>query len=237
VIAAPDDCREFETMKGNDDDLALVRRALFGDEEAAAEIHKLGPQLVNYLISKGAPRGSVSEDAVADFLGDCFGARERSPRASTNRILELYKGDGPLIAWLKKSCWNKYIDGIKGITLVPLPEKEESDGGAEAQTAPRSADPEVKARILAALEFAFSEIDSLQLIFLRLVYFEDVNQKDVAAVFNYDDTTVSRHVSKGLETLRKKFNAFQKRYPDSLQMEWSDLLEICQSPPNFFYEN
>src|ERR1700756_4027584 len=191
-------------MNGNDDDLALVRRALSGDEQAATDIYKLGPQLVNYLISKGAPRGSVSEDAVADFLGDCFGARERSPRASTNRILELYKGDGPLIAWLKKSCWNKYIDGVKGIKQMPLPEKEENDGGAEAQTAAISADPEVKERILAALEFAFSEVDPLQLIFLRLVYFEDVNQKEVAAVFNYDDTTVSRQVSEGIKTLRKK---------------------------------
>jgi DNA-directed RNA polymerase specialized sigma24 family protein len=224
-------------MKDNANDLALARRALAGDEEAATEIYRLGPRLVNYLISRGAPRGSASEDVVADFLGNCFGARERSPRASTNRKLELYKGDGPLIAWLKRSCWNEYIDRFKEFIPGPLPGEGGNESGAEAQTPPIVADPGRKARVHAALEFAFSEIDPLQLIFLRLVYFEDVSQREVAAVFDYDDTTISRKVKEGLKTLREKCDAFQKRYPDSFKIEWSDLLEICQSPPDFIYEN
>jgi hypothetical protein len=78
-------------------DLALVKRALSGDERAAQAIYAMRSQLVNYLTSKGAPEGSVSEDIVADFLGDCFGARDRGHRASAVRLLESYKGNGPLI--------------------------------------------------------------------------------------------------------------------------------------------
>jgi hypothetical protein len=112
-------------MNENDDDLALVRRALSGEERAATIIYSLRPQLVAHLTSKGAPRGSISEDAVADFLGDCFGARERSQRATTNRLLEMYKGNGPLIAWLKKSCWNIFSTARKetGQFHFPAPAK------------------------------------------------------------------------------------------------------------------
>ena len=224
-------------MNQTDDDLALVRRALSGDEQAANIIYSLRPQLVAHLTSKGAPRGSISEDAVADFLGDCFGARERSQRATTNRLLEMYKGNGPLIAWLKKSCWNYFLDGTKGDRTVPFPGPGEDDGGADLNPVPVLAEPEVIARIVAALEYAFSEIDPLTLIFLRLVYLEGVSQSDVATVFDCDNSTISRRLDQGLAALRTKAESFQKGKTDSLQIEWPDLLAICQSPPGFIYEN
>src|ERR1700722_20244009 len=90
---------EFGIMNQNDDDLALVKRALPGDESAANTIYSMGPQLVVHLTKKGPPHGSVSEDAAADFLGDCFGTRERSARATTNRLLEVFQGNSPHIAW------------------------------------------------------------------------------------------------------------------------------------------
>jgi DNA-directed RNA polymerase specialized sigma24 family protein len=225
-------------MNQNDDDLALVRRALSGEEPAAATIYSMRPQLVTHLTSKGAPHGSISEDAAADFLGDCFGARERSQRATTNRLLEMYKGNGPLIAWLKKACWNYFLDRTKAQRTIPFPDTGEEDVvGADPNPAPVSAEPEVVARIVAALEYAFSEIDPLTLIFLRLVYLEGVSQLDIAAVFDCDNSTVSRRLSQGLSALRTNAEAFQKRNTESLKIEWPDLLAVCQSPPGFIYEN
>ena len=75
------------------------------------------------------------------------------------------------------------------------------------------------------------------MIFLRLVYLEGVSQQDVAAVFACNDSTVSRRLDQGLMALRKKVEAFQKRKSDSSAIEWPDLLTICQSPPDFIYEN
>lgn len=224
-------------MNENDEDLALVRRALSGDERAANIIYSLRPLLVSHLTSKGAPHGSIAEDAVADFLGDCFGARERSPRASTNRLLELYKGNGPLIAWLKTSCWNKFLDAARGPKTSPLSDQGEEDGGADPNPAPAPAEPEVIHRIVAALEHAFSEIDPTTLIFLRLVFLEGVSQADVATVFDCDDSTVSRRLEQGLTALRKKAEAFQKQKNDLFEIEWPDLLAVCQSPLKFIYES
>jgi RNA polymerase sigma factor (sigma-70 family) len=224
-------------MNDNENDLALVKRALSGDERAADKIYNLRSQLVSYLTSKGAPEGSISDDIVADFLGDCFGASERSARASTDRLLETYKGTGPLIAWLKASCWKKFLDNARRFKATPLPDDEDLDTSPAGDSAAASVEPEVKARILAALEYAFDEIDSLQLIFLRLVYIEGVSQKDVAAVFDCDGSKVSRQLNEGLKALRRKTDSFQKRYVDSFKLEWPDLLAICQSPPDFLYEN
>jgi RNA polymerase sigma factor (sigma-70 family) len=228
---------DFATMNENHDDLLLVRRALSGDERAADTIYSMRSQLVSYLRMKGAPEGSLSEDLVADFLGDCFGARERSARASATRLLEMYKGDGPLIGWLKVCCWKKFLDNARRIKATPLSEHEELDSGAVAYSVAASVEPEVKARILAALEYAFDGIDSLQIIFLRLVYLEGVSQKDIAAVFDCNDSTISRQLNDGLKALRRKVKSFQQRYPESIKLEWPDLLAICQSPPNFLYEN
>jgi DNA-directed RNA polymerase specialized sigma24 family protein len=224
-------------MTDKHDDLALVKRALSGDEQAAYTIYAMRSQLVNYLTSKGAPEGSVSEDLVADFLGDCFGARDRSERASAVRLLEMYKGNGPLIGWLKACCWRKFLDYARRFKAIPLSGQEVLDSGTVAAPTEASLEPEVKAKVLAALEYAFDEIDSLQLIFLRLVYFEGVNQKDVAAAFDCDGSTISRQLNEGLGALRRNIDLFQRRYADSLRLEWSDLLEVCQSPPDFLYEN
>jgi Adenylate and Guanylate cyclase catalytic domain len=114
---------------------------------------------------------------------------------------------------------------------------EELDSGAVAHPTAASVEPEVKARVLAALEYAFDEIDALQLIFLRLVYFEGVNQNDIAIVFDCDGSTISRQLNDGLKVLRSKINSFQQRSADSFKPEWSDILAICQSPPDFLYEN
>ena len=228
---------ELVIMNHNDDDLALVKRALSGDESAANTIYSMGPQLLAHLTRKGAPHGSVSEDAVADFLGDCFGARERSSRATTNRLLEMYQGNSPLIAWLKKGAWNRFLDRTREFTPDPFLDSGEADSIAGVNPAPVTAEPEVIARIVEALEHAFSEIDPLTLIFLRLVYLEGVSQQDVAAVFACNDSTVSRRLDQGLLALRKKVEAFQKRKSDSSAIEWPDLLTICQAPPDFIYEN
>jgi len=224
-------------MNDNRDDLALVKRALSGDERAADTIYATRSQLVNYLTSKGAPEGSISEDIVADFLGDCFGARERTVRASAVRLLETYRGNGPLIWWLKACCWKKFLDNVRRFKATPLSDHGELDSGTVAYSAAVSLEPELKARMLAALEYAFDEIDSLQLIFLRLVYLEGVNQKDIAAVFDCDGSTISRQLNQGLKALRSKIDSFQKRYGDSGKLDWSDMLAICQSPPDFLYEN
>ncbi len=223
-------------MNTNDEDLALATRALSGDNEAANAIFGLRPQLVSYLVGKGVRSGTDAEDVVDDILGACFGAEERTSRATTNRLLEMYKGNGPLIAWLKISCWNKFVSSTRRPQTGPLDDNEET-GEINMRLSPVAAEPETIARIVAALEYAFSELDPLTLIFLRLVYLEGVNQSDVAAVFNRNDSTVSRRLRDGLSALRRNVEAFQQRDIALAQIEWPDLLSICQAPPDFIYEN
>ena len=80
-------------MNKNDDDLAPERRALAGDLQAAEKINQMRPVLISYLMSKGVADPSSAEEVVADVLGECFGARQRSSRASKNRLLELYRNN------------------------------------------------------------------------------------------------------------------------------------------------
>jgi DNA-directed RNA polymerase specialized sigma24 family protein len=118
-----------------------------------------------------------------------------------------------------------------------LPDDDENPGDIELRPAPVSTEPEIVARIVAALEYAFSELDPLTLIFLRLVYLEGVSQSDVAAVFGCNDSTVSRRLDQGLAALRRSAETFQHRDAASIEIEWPDLVAICQAPPDFIYEN
>jgi DNA-directed RNA polymerase specialized sigma24 family protein len=224
-------------MSKNREDMALVRRALAGDLEAAETINQMRPVLISYLISKGASDPSTAEEVVADVLGECFGARQRSSRASTNRLLELYKGNGPLIAWLKRCCWNAYVDLKRAPLTTPLSEEGDEVGEPDSGAAAVKPESDVVAQIVDALEHAFSELDPLTLVFLRLVYLEGVDQTDVAVVFDRNDSTVSRRVNNGLKALRDKTTNFLKRTPGSTKIEWGDLLAICQTPPEFIYES
>ena len=119
----------------------------------------------------------------------------------------------------------------------PLPPDGDEFDSIDIRPDPVTAEPELIARIVAALEYAFSELEPLTLIFLRLVYLEGVSQSDVAAVFNCNDSTVSRRLDQGLAALRRSAESFQQRDPASTEIEWSDLLVICQTPPDFIYEN
>ncbi len=85
-------------MNHNDDDLALVRRALSGEERAAETIYSLGSQLAPTL-DKWRP-SRRSRRTLRRLLREIvFGAGSvlAEPIASWK-----FEANGPLIAWLKK---------------------------------------------------------------------------------------------------------------------------------------
>ncbi len=118
-----------------------------------------------------------------------------------------------------------------------LTDRSEKDNSSHVHSDCGSIEPDAESKAWAALEYAFSEIDPIQLIYLRLVFLEDVSKKEVAKAFGCHPSNVGRKLNKGVKTVRMKTEAFQKRYPDAGRVEWSDLLAICKSPPDFFYEN
>lgn len=131
----------------------------------------------------------------------------------------------------------KFLDTANTIAPVPLTDRSEKDSSSHVHSDCGSIEPDAESKAWAALEYAFSEIDPIQLIYLRLVFLEDVSKKEVAKAFGCHPSNVGRKLNKGVKTLRMKTEAFQKRYPDADRVEWSDLLAICKSPPDFFYEN
>jgi RNA polymerase sigma factor (sigma-70 family) len=216
-------------MSEYNDDLALAKRALARDNEAAQKILNLRPELVRALQRRGASP-TKAEDIVVDVLGECFGSRTRSSRASTDRILELYRGESPLVAWLLKACHNRFVDDQRGSRTTPI------DDEVSAEIPPYP-DSDVVNELRAALEHAFSEVDPLALIFLRLVYLHGVKQRELAFAWHCHEATVSRLLSQGLKMIRDQALAFLRRMTPPITMEWSDLLAICENPPDFLYED
>lgn len=216
-------------MSDHNDDLALAKRALAGDNQAAQKILSLRSQLVRALERRGASPNKA-EDIVADILGECFGSRNRSSRASTDRVLELYRGESPVAAWLWKACYNRLLDEQRASRTAPI------DDELSTETVPYR-DSDVVSHVRAALEHAFSEVDPLTLIFLRLVYLHGVKQRELAFAWHWHEATVSRLMNQGLTTIRDKSLAFLRETSPPIVMEWSDLLAICENPPDFLYED
>ena len=89
----------------NEEDLALVEKALAGDKNASAQIGS--PEICGWIEGVLIKRGATpteAKDITADVFGDCFGRENKTP------LLESYNGGGPLRAFLSRAALNRLID-------------------------------------------------------------------------------------------------------------------------------
>jgi len=60
-----------------------------------------------------------------------------------------------------------------------------------------------------------------------------VKQRELAFAWHWHEATVSRLMSEGLKNVRDEALAFLRENSPSVELEWSDLLAICENPPDF----
>ncbi len=77
----------------------------------------------------------------------------------------------------------------------------------------------------------------LALILLRLVYLHGVKQRELAISWHFHEATVRRLLSHSLQAIREEALAFLRKSGSFGELEWSDLVAICEDHVTFLYQN
>ncbi len=209
------------------DDVALVERALAGDEAA---IRELRDQHNGHLKARLLRRGASEIDAqeiLTDLWGDCVMGKFRrwQPQAGSS-----------LVAWLSSVATNRLIDHFRKQKFHADPiglDGDENDGlsrvrdSESASAPPTRRDTELTRLLRSSLSCALAQCDQTGLLMLKLVHLQGLTGREVARMWGWHESKVSRTASHAEEQIRETTLAEIHRREPTLELVWDDLLELC----------
>ncbi len=211
------------------DDAVLVERALAGDEPA---IRTLRSRHHGHLKARLLRRGASETDAeeiLTDLWGDCVVGKFRrwQPQAGSS-----------LVGWLSSVATNRLIDHFrKGKFHADGSGRDGHDGDHEPSTRAREVDgvshdppprdAELTRLLRGALACALERCDQTGLLMLKLVHLHGLTGREVARMWGWHESKVSRTASHTEDQIRELTLAEVRRREPSLDLVWEDLVELC----------
>ena len=205
-------------------DVDLVQQCIEGSEEAIAELKRsLTPFLSKVLGSYGASKHEI-DDILAQLWGDCL----VGPRP----LFHVFNGRSALKSWLTAICVNRWISlkrreaqhtrAIHSLTL----DAEQSAAPAKAATS--HPDSSIIDILGPALRQAFAACDVEELVLLQLVHMHGVTQREVASLWKWHESRVSRHIKRAEEKIAEFTLRSVKETDPYLELGWQDFVELCR---------
>jgi RNA polymerase sigma factor (sigma-70 family) len=221
----------------HENDVELASAALAGDEQALKSISARLPMLTRILSVSMAP--SLAEEIAGDVISDCFGGRKKTRGSGSDRILEKYRGQCSLDAWLTLVARNRFKDRLRGGEQrlgVSMTQDGVERDFADPNSAPEPMTADVEALVADALRHAFSSAPAIHIVILRLVHLHGISQREVARVWKWSEAKVSRLLDDAGEALEENTIAQLKRQDPGLDLRWEDCLAICGQHPEILRE-
>jgi RNA polymerase sigma factor (sigma-70 family) len=206
-------------------DLDMVQQCLEGSEEAIRELKKsLTPFLSKVLASYGASRDEIDE-ILAQLWGDCLtGARP---------LFHVFNGKSALRSWLTAISVNRWISlKRREAQHARAMQHLASDAESAQQTGRPGASPPDSSviEILGpALRRAFAACDVEELILLQLVHVHGVTQREIASLWKWHESRVSRHIKRAEAKIAELTVQAVKETDPYLELRWNDFVELCRS--------
>jgi RNA polymerase sigma factor (sigma-70 family) len=202
-------------------DVDVVQQCLEGSEEAINELKKsLTPFLTKVLASYGASKDEIDE-ILAQLWGDCL----TGPRP----LFHVFNGKSALKSWLTAISVNRWIslkrrEAQHARAMQHLAIDAEQPGKSTSQ--PDSAIIEI---LGPALRRAFAACDVEELILLQLVHVYGVTQREIASLWKWHESRVSRHIKRAEERIAQLTLQAVKETDPYLELRWTDFVELCRS--------
>ena len=209
------------------DDVALVERALAGDNAAIRELRdEHNGHLKARLLRRGASETDAQE-ILTDLWTDCVMGKFRrwQPQAGSS-----------LIAWLSSVATNRLIDHFRKQKFHADPLG--GDGGDEdglsrtreaesASVGPSPRDAGLARLLRSSLAHALKNCDQTGLFMLKLVHLHGLTGREVARMWGWHESKVSRTASHAEDQIREMTLAEVHRREPTLELVWDDLVELC----------
>jgi len=221
----------FDTGPSHEEDFLLADAALANRDGAAGVLReRFNSALAAILISRGA-NPTEAEDVVADLWSDCFGARN-----GAEPLLRKYHGRSSLKSWLTTVATNRFIDLKRRGRFVSEPPIHEGDDEESAiEQMPSSGSQPSEKNLLEMARTAISEGFSVggpeEMAMLKLVYMHELTQREIAQMWGCHESKVSRMLTNAMCAIQEAALSALKRMDPWLELQWNDLLEICESLP------
>lgn len=206
-------------------ELDLVQRSLQGEDSAVRALQEEhGGFLKNILRSYGASE-SDSEEILAVLWVDCVVALPgRRP------IFERFHGKSALRSWLAAIVVNRWISRRRN-RIVRVKAHDEIAASMDAE-ASAGLDPLFDPELLAILEKALREACAAakaeEIVVLHLVHFHGLTQREVAALWGWHESQVSRLLNGAEEQIARSTLGSIARKDPMLDLKWGDLLQLCE---------
>jgi RNA polymerase sigma factor (sigma-70 family) len=222
VLASP------QPVENHNEDGTLAAKCLAGDEEASRTLRE---QHYHRLVSVAIRRGATATEAtdlVADVWGDLT-----SPGEGKRPLLEKYRAQCPLSAWLITVVTHRFIDRRRRERLfVDVPTGTVENFQPAPKLAP--AESELTRILREAVAEAFGACDPETLVILKLVYIHGVSQREIGRAWNWHESKVSRHLDRALGGIQAHVLDKIKRTDGFLDVNWDDFLALCQNTRDLF---
>lgn len=232
-----------------DDDVALARSVLRGDQRAgSAFAARFRDSLIGWLCSKCDPSDGRSRekagDLVDELIAECVSgdlARNKPP------LLEKYSGKGSLEGWLRRSVrcrlisWWRSLEYRSEQTESSLSGDDDEGSLLEGRFAApegRDAEPLIAEVLRDALLYGFSQAEAeepLGLVFLRLASLYGVQKQRLARAWDRDPAQAGRRITKALEIIRAQAQEYVRSVDPFLHLEWADYLEVFEKYPRLLH--
>ena len=207
-------------------DLELVENCLAGRPDAWETLRsRLHGPLLAALIGRGAT-ATEAEDVLADLWADTI------LKGGERGLLERYDGSYSLKCWFSCIATNRLVDLKRRQRFtgeIPSVSPDEEPNSFDTLPAPKSSSAESSLLHLMreALHGALRELDPETRVFLRLVYLEGITQREIAAIFEADESKISRQLRSAMEQLGERTLTRIRKKDPYLTLNWEDFIELC----------
>ena len=205
-------------------DVDLVQQCIEGNEEAISELKRsLTPFLSKVLGSYGASKDEIDE-ILAQLWGDCL------------------VGPRPLVSCVQWPIGTEIV--VNRDLREPLDFAEASGGAAysgdsfadprcrrsapPAKAATSHPDSSIIEILGPALREAFAACDVEELVLLQLVHMHGVTQREIASLWKWHESRVSRHIKRAEEKIADLTLRAVKETDPYLELGWQDFVELCR---------
>ncbi len=186
--------------------------------------------LVNALVGRGASPVEA-EDLLADLWGECVGRAD-----GESSLLEKYSGKCPVQSWLLTVATHRLLDLKRRLRHRGELAKDEGGSGNNpfdqlpaSGPGPAELEGGLVELLKESLRAAFAQCPGEAMLMLRLVYLNGLSQRELALMWGWHESKVSRCMSEAMSRI-EQITLNQVRRRDAwLQLGWQDFLELCES--------
>jgi RNA polymerase sigma factor (sigma-70 family) len=219
-----------------DPDLTMAERCIRGDADAHCELRRAYYDVVcRVLMSRGASETEAA-DVAGDLFSDCI---VRTTNGES--LLGRYGGRCSLKSWLITVATNRLIDAKRRSRfrrqLGNGQEEAQVDDSVEPLAGDYSNEPNDSAliRLLrVSLRKGIDACEKEDYVMLCLVYLHGVTQREVAELWGWHESKVSRTLSRALKTIATVTMESVRIADPELELSWDDFVELAAAAPDVF---